>query len=87
MASWVAQWVKNLPANAGDAGDMGSIPWSRRPSREGHGNPLQYACLENTMNRGTQRATVHRIAKSWTGLKQLIIARYIYKTTNINALV
>ena len=44
--------VKNLPANAGDAGDVGSIPgWERFPG-EGNGNPLQYSCLENSMNRG-----------------------------------
>ena len=45
--------VKNLPVNAGDAGDMGSIPGLGRSSREGNGNPLQYSCLENnSMDRG-----------------------------------
>ena len=43
--------VKNLPANAGDAGDMGLIPGSGRSTAGGHGNPLQYSCLENPMDR------------------------------------
>ena len=43
--------VKNLPANAGDAGDMGSFPGSGRSPGGGHGNPLQYSCLENPMDR------------------------------------
>jgi len=64
--------VKNLPANAGDTGetgDVGLIPGSRRSPGEGHGNLLQYSCLENPMDRGTWRATVHRVAKSQTRLK------------------
>ena len=44
--------AKNLPANAGDAGDVGLIPESGRPPGEGNGNPLQYSCLENFMDRG-----------------------------------
>ena len=44
--------VKNPPANAGDAGDVGSIPGLGRSSGEGNGNPLQYSCLENSMDRG-----------------------------------
>ena len=52
--------VKNLPANAGDINNMGSIPGLGRPSGEGNGNPLQYSCLENSMDRGTWRATVLR---------------------------
>ena len=55
--------VKNLPANSGDAGDSGSIPgWGRSPGG-GHGNPLQYSCLGNPMDRGAWRATVHGVAK------------------------
>ena len=51
--------VKNLPANANDAGDVGSVPgWGKSPG-EGHGNPLQYSYLENSMDRGTWRAEVH----------------------------
>ena len=48
---------KTLPANAGDARDSGSIPGSERSPGGGHGNPLQYPCLENPMNRGTWWAT------------------------------
>ena len=45
--------VKNPPANAGDTGDAGSIPGSKRSFGEGNGNPVQYSCLENPMDRGT----------------------------------
>ena len=55
--------VKNLPASAGDAGDMGSIPESERSPGGGNGNPLQYSCLGNSMNRGAWWATVHGIAE------------------------
>ena len=65
-ASQVALVVKNLPANAGDKRDVGSIPGlGRSPGRQ-HGNPLQYSCLENLMDRGTWRAMAHRVAKSQT---------------------
>ena len=50
--------VKNLPANAGDAGEVGLIPGSGRSSGEGNGNPLQYSCLENFMGRGPWWAIV-----------------------------
>ena len=70
-ASQVALVVKNLPADEGDVRDSGSIPGSGRSLGGGKGNPLQYSCLENPMDRGTQRATVHRVAKSQTPLKQL----------------
>ena len=49
--------VRNLPANAGDAGDVGSIPGSGRSPGGGHGNSLQYSCLENPMDRGAWQAT------------------------------
>ena len=69
-ASQVALVVKNLPANAGDVRDKGSmIPGSRRSPRWGHGNPLQYSCLKNPMDRGAWQVTVHMVAKSWTQLK------------------
>ena len=55
--------VKNLPANAGDAGDKGSIPGVGRSSGVGNGNPFQYSCLENSMDRGTWWAIVHGIAE------------------------
>ena len=55
--------VKNPPANAGDIRDAGSIPGSGMSSGGWHGNPLQYPCLENPMNRGAWQAIVHGIAK------------------------
>ena len=63
--------VKNPPTNAGDVRDEGSIPGSGRSPRGGHGNLLQYSYLENLMDRGAWWATVHRVAKSRTWLKQL----------------
>ena len=65
-ASQVALVVKKLSANAGDLRDMGSIPGSRRSPGGEHGNPLQYSCLKNSMDRGAWRATVHSVAKSGT---------------------
>ena len=59
-ASLVIQMVKNLPAYAGD---LGSIPGSGRSPGEGNGNPLQYSCLENPMDRGAWWATVHGVAE------------------------
>ena len=55
---------KNLPANARDTGDMGLIPGLERSPRERNGHPLLYFCLENPMDRGTWRATVHGVTKS-----------------------
>ena len=66
--SQVALVVKNPPANAGDLRDSGSISGSGRSSGGGHGNPLQYSCLENHMDRGAWRATVHGVTKSQTRL-------------------
>ena len=63
--------VKNPPANAGDIRDWGSIPGSGRAPGGGHGNPLQYSCLENPMDRGALGATVHRVTERWTQLKRL----------------
>ena len=63
--------VKNLSANAGDLSDTGSIPGSGRSPGEGNGNPLQYSCLENPMDREAWWATVHGAAKSQTQLKRL----------------
>ena len=75
--SQVALGVKNRPANAGNI-TLGSIPgWGKFPG-EGNGNPLQYSCLENPMSRGTWRATVHSVAKSWTWLKLLSTAQHIW---------
>ena len=58
--------VNNPPANAGDLGDLDSIPWSGRSPLGGHSIPLQYSCLENPMDGGAWQATVHGVAKSWT---------------------
>ena len=52
--------IKNLPANTGDAKDVGLIPGSGRSHGGGHANPLQYSCLENPMDTGAWRAPVHR---------------------------
>ena len=57
----VALVVKNLPANAGDLRDEGSIPGLGRSPGEGHGNPIQYSCLENPMDRGAWWPTVAKI--------------------------
>ena len=54
--------------SACSAGDLGSIPGLGRSPAEGNGNPLQYSCLENSMDRGAWWATVHGVAKSWTRL-------------------
>ena len=61
--------VRKPPANAGDLGDVDSIPVSGRSPREGHGNPLQYPCLENPMDRRAWQITVHKVAKRQTLLK------------------
>ena len=68
-ASRVALVVKNPPANAGDIRDVGSIPGSGRCPGGGHGNLLQYSCLENPMNSGAWWATVHasqRVGSDWS---------------------
>ena len=59
----MARVVKNPPANAGDIRDIGLIPGLGRFPGEGNGNPLQYSCLENPMDRGAWWATVYRAAK------------------------
>ena len=58
--------VNNPPANAADEEDMGSIPGSGRSPGKGNGNPVQYSCLESSMDRGAWQATVHGAAKSGT---------------------
>ena len=58
--------VKNLPANAGDVRDIGSIPVLGRSPRGRHGNPLQYSGLENPKDREAWWATVQGVTKSWT---------------------
>ena len=77
QSSQVAVVIKNPPASAGDIRDVGSIPGLGRTPKGGHGNPLQYPCLENPMDRGAWRATVHRVAKSRTRLKPLSTHAYV----------
>ena len=76
--------VKNPPANVGDIRDLGSIPGSGRSPGEGNGTPLQYSCLENPMDRGAWRATVHGVAESLTQLSthacvEKVIIANVYK--------
>jgi len=70
--SWaleVALVVKNLLSNTGDTGDEGFIPGLGRSPGVGNGNPLQYSCLENPMDRGAWQTIVHNVMKSRTRLK------------------
>jgi len=62
----VALLVKNPLANAGDVRDTGLISGLGRSPGGGHGNPLQYSCLENPMDRGAWKAIVHKTANIWT---------------------
>ena len=65
-ASQMLLVVKNLPAYVGDVRDLGSIPGLRRSPGGGHGNSLQYSCLENPIDRGAWEAVVDRVAMSRT---------------------
>ena len=83
-ASLVAQTVKNLPAkkkkkkeSACNEGDLGSIPGSGRSPGEGNGNPLQYSCLENPMDREAWWATIHGVTKSRTRLSNFTLYTHI----------
>ena len=70
----IIKYECHFPSNkesACKAGDPGSIPRSERSPGGGHGHPLQYSCLENPVDRGAWRATVHRVVNSRTRLKQL----------------
>ena len=67
-ASQAALGLKNLPANAGDVRDMGSVPRSGRSPERGNGNPLQYSCLKNPIDSAAWRAMVHGAAKNQTQL-------------------
>ena len=60
--------VKNRPVNTGNVRDTDSIPGLGRSPGEGNGNPLQYSCLETSMDRGAWQAIVHGVAKSWKQL-------------------
>ena len=67
----VALMVKNLPAKAADRRDRSSIPGLGKSPAGGHGNRLQYSCLENSMDKGDRQAIIHRVTQSQTQLKQL----------------
>ena len=67
--------IKNLPANAGDIRETGSIPGLGRFPGGGHVNPLQYSCLETPTDRGAWWDTVRRVTQSWTRLKLLSTAQ------------
>ena len=71
----MALTLKNPPAKAGDVRNRGLITGSGRSPGGGHGNPLQHSCLENPMDRGASRATVHGL-QSWTRLKWLSTEQY-----------
>jgi len=66
-------WLRGKES-ACNAGYADSIPGSGRSPGEGHGNPLQYSCLENPMDRGAWWATVHGVTKSWTRLNDLTLS-------------
>ena len=72
--------VKSLPTNAEDVRDVGKISGQGRSPEEGNGNPLEYSYLENPMDRGVWRATVHSISKSWARLKRLSMHTHNGKT-------
>ena len=68
---WGFPGSSEVKGSARNAGDPGSIPGSGRSPGEGNGNPLQYSCLENPMDRGAWWATIHGVTKSWTRLSDL----------------
>ena len=74
----VALLIKNLLAYAGDVRDTGSTPGLGRSLGEGHDNPLQYSCLENSMDGGAFGATVHGVTKSRTGLSDFHFTSLLY---------
>ena len=74
-ACHVALQIKNLPAKARNIRDSGSIPGSGRTPGRGHGNPLQYSCLENPCGQRRLQATVHRVSQSQIRMKQLSAAQ------------
>ena len=82
-ASQAALVVKKSPANAGDIKDLGLIPWSGRSPGKGNGNPLQYSCPENPMDRGVWWAAVHGVTKSRTRLKRLHTHGFLRETEKL----
>ena len=78
-ASQVVTVVKKSPANAGDTRDVGSIPGCGRFPGEGNGKPLQYSCLENSMDREARQAAVHAVAHRQTQLSD-----YVFCSVHVN---
>ena len=78
--------LKDPPTDAGDVRDAGSIPGSERSPGEGNGNPLQYSCLENPMDRGAWWATVHGVTKRhhWSDLAHTHVTDYIFTWFLVN---
>ena len=66
VSNTAASLMTTLVAHACRTGDLGSVPGSGRSSGEGKGNPLQYSCPDNPMDRGAWQAIVHGVAESWT---------------------
>ena len=88
MAARVVLVVKNPPASVGDRRDASVIPgWERSPE-EGHGNPLQYSYLENSMDRGAWQATIHVVTKAWDisdlAHTHTCVCVYIYTHTHMH---
>ena len=83
MQAQVFPGGSEVKASASNARDLGSIPGSGRSPGEGNGNPLQYSCLENPMDRRAWWATVHRVAKSQTQLSDFTFTRQAQNTANI----
>ena len=77
--------VKESTCNAGDAGDVDLMPGLGRSPGEGHGNPLQYSCLKNPMDRGAWWFTVHGVAKSQTQLKKRSTKAYTPKSVSFTS--
>ena len=81
-ASQVVQVAKNPPANKGDVRDMGSVPGLGRSPGGGHGNPLQYSCLENPKDRGAWRARAmgsQRVGHDWSHSEHTSICNFLWK--------
>ena len=72
LSCWDCKLIYSFPGgldskeSACNVGDPGSIPGSRRSPGEGNGNPFQYFCLEDSIDRGAWQVTVHGVTKSWT---------------------
>ena len=86
--SGLPQWLgsKESTCNGEDTGDVGSIPVLGRSPGGRHGNPLQYSCLENPVDRGAWRASVHRVVKSWKQTKGLSIHTHTHTHTHTSIL-